>query len=264
VANFVIKAWLNATKEIETVKGYILSWLEVHSENFDADYVMRAWLDAKGDFDHIKTFAAKWLAEHYDKPEAVYLTKELAKQKHLPVETVRHILLWCKNFHNAKDNDAVWRLLHLKVKVLNSNVAVELLDASEKIIEFLLSKNRLDYRTKGQINTIFFDLFSNTGLQEPESIKRIEEIYLKWLKYPDSFGKNLTTFPPCQKPVCLERFTLVLEKNLLDITVDRLPIERFLRHFNNWLPENRQNLQPMIKDLQSKYPSNVWEIINLV
>jgi predicted transcriptional regulator len=54
---------------------------------------------------------------------------------------------------------------------------------------------------------------------------------------------------------------LVSEDQLLNIEEDSNSIERFLNHFNNWLPENRQVLQPISQDLQNKYPTELWKIV---
>jgi hypothetical protein len=258
-AQFIFSAWLHAKGDVELVKEPLQFWLAKYQSDFGAQYVYQAWLDMELDFDYIKSFSVNWLAEHHDKQYAVFLTRRFAKQESLPLEAIRYILLWSIKFNSHKD--AIWRLSQLRDKVLDINVSGEFLIASEKSINALLLKSSIDEKTKEQIMPIFSRLFCHTGLQTSDLIERIGNIYVKWIKYADSFSENPASFDDAQTPVCLERFALLLEKNLLDIGDDHFFIERFLRHLNGWSSENKQKLQPIIQDLKNKYPSDVWEIV---
>ena len=107
-----------------------------------------------------------------------------------------------------------------------------------------------------------FFLFSNPGLQDQLSIQRTENLYVNWLRYPDSYGEKLMIEPVFQNPIHLTRFAVLLEKQLIDVSKDREAIERFLEHFNNWLPVNKLPLMQTFEDLRDKYTSDVWEIIS--
>jgi hypothetical protein len=258
-ASFVYQAWLGAGGDTELVYEPIGKWLLEHGMTHHAKYVYIACFDTNINLDYIKELAINWLQKHKDIPPANPLIKRLIKHLELPIETIQYILLWCYKF--KEDEGAVDILASLEKEVFDYQISDEFLVAAEGVIEYLLLKGNLNDETKEQIIKIFFNLFSNSALQDYDSVERIDKLFVKWLKYHDPFGEIQITIINYQKSVYLERLALMLEKKILDVSTDRLSIERFLRHFNNWLPENKKMLQPIIQELQNKYPSDLWEIV---
>ncbi len=81
----------------------IQAWLKWHQGNRAVQFVYQAWLDAGGEFAVVRRGAIAWLHENREREEAVYLTKFLAKEKDIPIETVRDTLVWCYRFPDNED-----------------------------------------------------------------------------------------------------------------------------------------------------------------
>jgi hypothetical protein len=292
-ASFVYQSWLKAKGDTEFIGEHLRAWLKIHETKIETYQIYRLWISAKEESAFVQESLSKWLAENGKIVEARFVysellnlevvskdvldlainwliecdhdafssgvIKQLIKISELPIKVIRYILIWCST--QVKNKNVTYILASIKVKELDYQISNKFLIAAEIVIDSLLLKDYLNVETKEQVTTVFFNLFSNKDLQDNISIETIEQIYVKWIKYQNSFGENQITFSNAQTPLCLERFAIILEKNLLNINNDRLAIERFLHHFNNWLPENRQQLQPIIKNLRTKYPSDMWEIV---
>src|SRR5258707_1231844 len=122
-AQFVYQSWLDAGGDKELVREHIQAWLQVHGAKPDSDFVYKAWLEAGGEFSLIRSPAINWLHQNAERLEAVYFTKFLSKQKDLPTETVKDILIWCRAF--PTNEDALWRLTFLRERLFMDEVAEE-------------------------------------------------------------------------------------------------------------------------------------------
>jgi len=262
-AGFVYCGWLDAGGEKESIEAWMKDWLALHGRAADADFLFRAWLDAGGDFYVIREPALLWLSENYDKPEAVYLTKKLARQPNLPLDTVRHILAWCRKFN--EDEDALWRLTQLRRYLLNAELAEEVLSTSELVLRpFLSTQGPIPSVAKGQIATVFSYLISVPGLRDGESRTRVDTLFLAWLRNPSSYGIDPKAHWALQRRPNFVGVGELLESSALRLPSDRDALERFLRWVNTWDPRWKGTLRPDLAWLKQQYPEpGLWEIVEI-
>ena len=262
-AGFVYCALLNAGREKESIEAWMKDWLALHGRAVHADFVFRAWLHAGGDFSVIREPALHWLSENFDKPEASYLTKKLAKQPDLPVETVRHILAWCRKF--SGDEDALWRLTQLGRHLLNSEVAEEVLSTCETVLRSLLSASGpIPAVAKGQIATLFSYLMDAPGLRAGESRARVDTLFVAWLRNPSSYGIGPKAHWALQRRPYFVGVGKLLESGALRLPSDRDALERFLRWVNTWEPRWKATLRTDLAWLKQHYPEpGLWEIVEI-
>jgi hypothetical protein len=260
-ADFLYKGWLNAGGDRDLIRESLVSWLEKYGTSAEADFVYRAWLQKGGDFLLIKEHAIQWMGQNYDREEAVFLAKELARQDDIPVETVKNILTWCRKF--PRNEDALWRLAQLKRHFLREGVLEEVIATSELLLEARLAPGeRLSSTIKEQITALFSHLI-DASKSCPEQLRSgADALFIRWLRYPASFGDRLNLHYNFQRRNYIQRIADLLDSGDLNVVEDREALERFLRWINNWEPERKLNVHPIIRILERKYPApGLWDIV---
>ena len=262
-ADFVYKAWLDSGGDKELVKQHIKTWLGKHAEIPVAQFIYTAWLEAGGEFSIIKSPAILWMHKNYDRLEAVYFSKFLAKQKDIPIETVKDILKWCQKF--PENEDAIWRLNQLSGHLLNEEIGEEVISTSEIVLSSLiLNRNPLKSPIRNQINILFSYLFNAHKLSYNPLINRVDTIFNAWIRYHRSFGGDLFPNISIQQLGYVERMVYLIDVGILNLNTDRSSIERFLYWVNNWKPERKKQLIPIFDDIKHKYPAQgLWEIVKV-
>jgi hypothetical protein len=262
-AGFVYRAWLDAGGGMECIEAQMKDWLALHGRAADADFLFRAWSKAGGPFSVIREPALLWLGENYDKPEAVYLTKELAKQPDLPVDSVRHILAWCRKFYD--NEDALRRLARLGTHLLNNEVAEEILSTSEAVLgPFLSGRAPVTPVAKGQIAAIFSRLIGTPRLRTGEPRRRVDTLLVNWLRNPCSYGRDPQPPFGLLGPPYLVRVGKLLQSGVLTLPSDRDALERFLQWVNTWKAPRKERLGTALVWLKQHYPDpDLWEIVEV-
>ncbi|HZH29194.1 MAG TPA: hypothetical protein VEY11_00250 [Pyrinomonadaceae bacterium] len=260
-AGFVYRGWLYAGGAKGLIRTSLESWLEEHGKDTDADFVFKAWLETGGRFSLIRPYAIEWLSLHYDKAEAVYLTKFMARQADLPVETIKNILNWCRKF--AADEDALWRLLHLRLHFSNSEIAEELCSTVEVVFQHrFLSNEPPEHEAKNLITSLFSFLIGELNFRAGTLRERIDDLLLAWLRHPASYGVHPQPHPRLQRAHHVWRVAFLITSGALDISVDRASLERFLRWVNVWDAEKKERIIQTLADLRRRFPtSELWDIV---
>jgi hypothetical protein len=261
-AGFVYRSWLDAGGEKELVQDHIAAWLGEHGAEPDAKYVYRSWLETGGEFSAVKAGAIQWLQLNHDKEEAVFLTKFLARQSDIPVETVKHLLMWCRKF--LSHEDALWRLTQLGKHLLAQEVAEDVIAASSAVLEPVISsKVLLTSERRGLINTVFSYLIDAPHLCSGDLRSRIDNLLLAWLRNPNSFGGELKPHANIQRVSYFQRIVNLIVSGAINTTVEREPLERFLHWVANWGPEQKSHLRSNLVFLKQHYPvPGLWDIVD--
>jgi hypothetical protein len=262
-ARFVYKSWLDAGGDKELVQEPIKVWLGKNRDNHEADFVYKAWLDAGGAFSVVSSYAILWLHQNYNKEEAVYLTKFLAKQRDIPIETVKDILMWCQRFPNS--DDTLWRFTQLSNHLLKDEVAEDVIITSETILlPLILNETSLTIMRRSQITTLFSYLINAHKLKSGQLRNRVDELFLTWLRNPTSFGDNPKPYPNLQRPSYVQRVVDLLVSGALDVTVDYEPLARFLYWVDSWEPEKKSQLSRKFYFLKQNFPApSLWDIVKM-
>ncbi len=262
-SHFVYKAWLDAKGELELVREPIKAWLENNWEADKADFVYKAWLDAGGAFSVVSSHAILWLHQNCDKEEAVYLTKFLAKQSDIPVETVKDILMWCQRFPN--NEETIWRLTQLKVHLLNEEIGEEVITTSEAVLNpLILTHGPLKAVIRGLIATLFSYLINAPKLRSGQLRNHVDKLFLSWLRNPESFGSDPKPYINLQRLDYVQRVIDIIVSGSLDIIADYEHIERFLHWVNCWELERKSQLYRKFDFLKHNYPEpGLWDIVKI-
>ena len=261
-ADYVYKSWLDAGGNKELVQTHIESWLGKHGNEAEADYVYKSWLEAGGDFSVVRSKALLWLDQNYDKPEAVYLTKFIAKQKDIPIDSVKSILKWCKKFHN--NEDAIWRMTQLREHLLVEDIAEELILTSEVVLAPLITNESfMKWKIRNQITILFSYLIRALKINSSQLYDHVDMLLLIWLRNPNSYGINLKANNiSIQSTFYVERIAEFIVSGALDISADYEPIGRFLSWVDNWDPKCKLQVKSVLASLKQDYPaSNLWDIV---
>ncbi|MCX9086842.1 MAG: hypothetical protein OIN90_04695, partial [Candidatus Methanoperedens sp.] len=261
-ANFVYKAWLDAGGDTEMVHKSIEVWLRKHGEDVEAEFVYSAWFKAGGASSVIKSSAIRWLHQNRDKASALYITKFLAMQD-IPVDTVKDILIWCCEFPD--NENALWRLTQLKVHLLNEEVGEEVITTSEAVLNpLILIQVPLTAVIRGQINTLFSYLISAPKLRSDQLRKRVDTLFLAWLRNPAAFENYSKPHINLQQSSYVQRVIDLIVSDALDINADYEPLERFLHWINSWEPERKSQLYRRFDFLKYNYPApGLWDIVKI-
>lgn len=259
-ASFVYRGWIDAGGDLELIQEYLVAWLDEHGESAESDFIFKAWLEKGGSFSVIGSQAIQWLSRNYDKEEAAFLIKFLAKQRDLTAETVQAILKWCFKF--SDNEDVLWRLTQLGRHLLRHDVAEEVCATSETILNRRLSAESLSPVVKGQATTLLSYLIDAPGLRTGRLRGRVDDLLLRHLRHPFSFGDNPRPHQNIQRRSSVQRVADLVEGGALSVVEDRETLERFLRWVNNWEPMWKEYIRPIINDLASRYPApGLWDLV---
>jgi hypothetical protein len=262
-AKFVYTAWLDAGGDTELVCGSLKTWLEKHWNDTEIDFVYKAWLDAGGAFSVISSYTILWLHKNYDKEEAVYLIKFLAKQRDIPDETVKDILMWCQRFPN--NDDTLWRFTQLSNHLLKDEMAEDVIITSEIILlPLILHETSLTIMIRSQITTLFSYLINAHKLRSGQLRNRVDKLFLAWLRNPASFGSDPKPHINLQRQSYVQRVVDLLVSGALNVMADHEPLMRFLHWVDNWNPEKKSQLYRKLEYLKRNYPApSLWDIVRI-
>jgi len=260
-AEFVYKAWLEAGGEKDLVRDHMVAWLGEHGTDAKADFVYKAWLEAGGEFSVIRSPAILWLHQNCEKAEAVYVTKFLAKQPDIPIETVRDVLTWCQKF--PADEDALWRLKQLGGHLLREEIAEEVCSTSETVLSPLIFHDVHPATVaRDQIAGLLCYLIRASALRSGQLRNRVDALILTWLRNPSSFGDDPKPHINLQRLGYVQRVVDLVVSGALSVTEDREPLERFLRWVDSWEPERKSQLHRIFDFLRHSYPApGLWDMV---
>ncbi|HWS89157.1 MAG TPA: hypothetical protein VN282_19450 [Pyrinomonadaceae bacterium] len=260
-ANFVYRGWIDAGGSIELIQEHLFAWLDEHGASAEADFIFKAWLEKEGSFSAIRPHALQWLSRNYDREEAVFLTKFIAKQPDIPVETVKNVLNWCRKF--SANEDAIWRLRQLGRHLLGEEVAEEVCAASEAVLGTLLSRNAsLPQAVNEQTTALFSFLITAPGLHTDSLRGRVDELLLRWLRHPYSYGDSARPHQNNQRRNYVQRVVDLVNAGALSVSEDREALRRFLCWVNNWDEDEKLMVRPMLVELERKHPGpGLWDVV---
>jgi len=243
------------------VRDSIAAWLEVYGTALEADFVCTAWLEAKGEFSLVQLPAMNWLRLYSDRAEAVYITKFLAKQRDIALDTVADILTWCCTFPTHED--AIWRLTQLRWHLLKPEIAEKVILTCEAVLRpLILGDIPLKPVTRGQTTTLFSYLIGARGLRADSLRPRVDALLLAWLRHPLSFGPYPLPHTAVQRTAYVQRIVDLLGSGDLSPTRDRQHLEKFLQWVDNWDSERKLQLLSIFNLLQRRYPeTDLWDIV---
>ena len=259
-AQFVYQSWLDATQDGTFVRQAITDWLGHFAEDFKADYVCRAWLEAKGEPEVVKGPAIRWLRLYHEKDEAVFVTKFLAKLPELPNQAVLDILIWCRI--HAADPDALWRLTTVARHVTQAETtANDFCHACERLFDHYAAQQHIGDESADQLGVVISHLIG-VSLRVTALNNSVDDLFVRWLKHPDSYGKRKSLFDSVQRKSYLQRVVNLLTGHKLDMTSDRDALIRFLQWVNLWTPENKAKIRNTIGYLRHIFPDpDLWDLI---
>jgi hypothetical protein len=260
-ASFVYQSWLDAGGGTETIRESLMAWLAEHATSLEAQFVYSAWLGTGGSFSVIRSQTIQWLRQHYEEEGAGFLIKYVAKQSDIPVETVKDILNWCRMF--PTNEDAIWRLTQLRKHLLIGAVAEDVCAVSEAVLNpSLATASTLSPVLREQITTLLSYLIGAPGLRGGRLRGRVDELLVRWLRHPSSYGDFPRPHWNIQRYSYAQRVAALVGSGALSVSEDREALRRFMRWLDNWDMEEKLTLRPLIAELERTHPApGLWDIV---
>ena len=240
---------------------YLESWLEIHCETNSAQYIYNAWLNNGTNIEVLQKYISRWLKKHHSDKSTGSFVRSLARINPPPKVFVRDILSWCRNY--PEDENSLWCITSLSKYLFTEGLHDAVIQTSETLVHQALSKKcDLKKVSVGQINTLFYFLISHNQMWEGQYLDRVNELFLKWLKCPDSYGCASKPHEQIQKRNYFIRFKIMLDNGKLNILNDASSIERFLQWVNNWHIRNKKLIQQDMNEIKRYYPTiPLWDIV---
>ncbi len=260
-ACFVFESRSKSQNNRKQLWQYIESWLEMHCETKNAKYIYDAWFNSGKKIDVLQEYISRWLKKHLSDKKTGHFVRGLAQINPLPEVFVRDILSWCRNY--PEDENSLWCITSLSNHLFTEGLHDAVIQTSETLVCQALSKEyNLTEVSVGQINTLFYFLISHNQMWRGQYLDRVNDLFLKWLKCPDSYGYAPTPHKQIQKRNYFIRFKIILRNGKLDILKDASVIERFLQWVNNWHIGNKKLIQQDMNTIKRNYPETpLWDIV---
>ncbi|MCX7047335.1 MAG: hypothetical protein NTX50_17845 [Candidatus Sumerlaeota bacterium] len=248
-AQFVYGAWLDAKGGLETVREAIQDWLAVYKTDAEASHVYRAWLDAKGEWETVREAIQDWLREFRTGEFAVYVIKYVAKQSDLPLETVRHILEWCRTF--PENGDVLWRLTQLKKNLLTPGAEEDVVATSEAVLSKLIQPTSHPHSdARGQIVNLLSYLNTLAHKHSPSHRERVDALFVSWLRHPLSFGNEPKPHLGVQHFSYVRWLENLIRSGSLSPKDDYESLKRFMQWLDAWDIERKEFIKPNLNRLK--------------
>jgi hypothetical protein len=169
-------------------------------------------------------------------------------------------LEWCRTF--PQHEDALWRLTQLGTNLLLVGIEGDVVLTAETVLADLLAPtSRPKNVTRGLITTLFSYLIESSQMQMGSLRERVDLIFLKWLKHPQSFGNDPKAHRTVQRITFLKRLSALITGGALDLK-DIEALRRFIRWLDTWEMERKQLARPVLSELKAEYPANeLWDTI---
>jgi hypothetical protein len=259
-ARFIYKVWLDAGGGKEFVQVHLTQWLHTNKAYPEGDFICKSWLEAGGDFSIVKDFAIDWFQHNWSQEGSVYLSKFLAKQDGIPINTVKNILDWCCKF--PTNEDAIWRFIQLNSNLFLEGIESEVYSAATAMLSPLIERVDINEYTQHQIHRLFSCLLSVRSLYAEPFEDSIDILFLSWFKNPIAFGSKTNPKKEIQRFSYFQRFVNLITSKKLGVETDRELIINFLKWINHWEDPRKNKIRKSFNYLKKIYPeSDLWEIV---
>lgn len=252
-ASFYYRAWLDATKDIASVKKPLGEWLSLNGSADDIDHVCRAWLRAGGSFSFVRKPVLEWVMTHSLERDAVFILKYVVRQRVLPDDVTLKILAWCSHF--ATDPDAIWRLSSLTAHV-SFDLSVEALRAAVVVLEPIFESPQPSGLTRSQVTAVLGNLSRLDPLRSEPMSHELDSLFVRWIRHPESFEPSVRHGPHHQTRHFLARLVEAAEAE----TEAPPDVSSLMAWVDTWDERTRVECKDLIKRLRKvRHLSGVWK-----
>jgi len=120
----------------------MVDWLHLNLGSEHSDFVIKAWLETTRDFATVRISALIWLKENTENPEAVYVLKFITRERDLPSDAVEDVIKWCTNFPN--DIDTICRIGPVLTRYAYGDLEQSLSEVALLVLEHIKAKSFTD------------------------------------------------------------------------------------------------------------------------
>lgn len=263
-ADYMMVAWLRGGLNPEEIAKPLRTWVGLYGTHRIASFLLTAWLAHGGGKKPAWSYALKWLSLYHQEAAAVFVITAIAKTPDLPVETIRHILAWCRKF--CEHEEVLWRFTQLGSNMFTAGVEEAVIATAEILIDCALrgAPDDLPMVARNQITTIISRLCRLAQPLSSPAPERVDGLFARWLKHPNSFGFRVNPHFTIQRTVVLRRLRVLLASGLIDIEADREALQRFMQWLNEWAAKKRGKLVKLVSQLSQDYPApEVWNMFRV-
>jgi len=250
-ASFIFQAWLDAGGKSKLIRKSLYNWLGLFETQPSTYFLFTSWLAAAGNFSSIKQPASRWLSANPRHHGTLNIINHLARQEDLAEETVRDILSWCREAHDAEA--ALASLTFLERHLLREEVAPEVAATARAWVEVVVAQEVFPPKLSALLALLFAILGDSPGLRVAS-----EDLFLRWLRHPSALAPQPAHVTPgvrrvyfsAQRLALLSYLEPLLAAGRLSVTADRQPLVRLFAWVKTWTPEVREQVGPFLERMR--------------
>jgi len=250
-ASFILQAWLDAGGKSKVIRKSLYTWLGLFETQANTYFLFTSWLAAAGNFSSIKPSASRWLSANPRHHGTLNIINHLARQEDLAGETVRDILSWCQEAHDAEA--ALASLTFLEGHLRREEVASEVLATARAWVEVVVAQPVFPPKLSALLALLFAILGDSAELR-----LGVEDLFLRWLRHPSALAPQPAHVTPgvrrvyfsAQRLALLSYLEPLLAAGRLSVTGDRQPLVRLFAWVKTWTPEVREQVGPFLERMR--------------
>jgi hypothetical protein len=264
-ASFIYEFWLKRGGGTSPVRPNIRDWITLHAEIPQARFVYKAWLEAGGEFALIESAVLRWMERNPAVSDSIFITRLIARERQLSDQTLKRLITWTATL--PQPDKCVSSFSQLGIHLRTPSLRIEIAEAAERLLTPLLKPNlHWDEFVQGDTAIVLSFLLDSTRGQSDSIRKRVDSLFLQWIRHPQGGGADTKRYPNIQRVEWLRRVGDLLSSGELDVARDRQALERFLRWVDSWEGWRKAQHQTIsaIESLRRRFPApQLWNSVRL-
>lgn len=228
------------------------------------DFILKSWIEATQDFESVRSPALEWFQRNQTNIDAVYLLKFIVKVQGLNDAVILSVVKWCNTFPSHPD--AICRISPLLSRYgrqsdLESTLVKMTLTVLECLKSDLVSDRGVREATLGAIGNLAFKVSSY-----PEIKERLDHIHRFVLTQTSAYSTSIETgnAPFVFNPGLAIHFAGMIERGVIIPNTDIFYVELFFSWLEIWPTDRKSKLINSLKLLEPLCEvDDVWGRVGL-
>jgi hypothetical protein len=240
------------------VEPFVKRWLDKYQGSFEASYIIKSWIHATKDANSIKQYAHNWLRIYKADKNADFVIKRFCRFKDIPDDVLEDAIFWCKKY--SDNSEVLYTLSYLSrnhiFKKLFANTWLT------DILTTWINYQTLKQPEIINIESIICNMSKNKEFAHNENYMLLIRKWLhsKHSFQPFTLQPKYTHL---QRWWYFEKYSKLFIDGGIDIEEDMEHVKKFLHWSNQWTGENKKELSINLYNLRKKLPqfNHLWDIV---
>jgi hypothetical protein len=174
----------------------------------------------------------------------------------LSIDAIRDLLKRCRE--NPHDENSLVMLNELREYLLEPSLAKDVVSAAHAVTRPVLREANPSPVLHAHMMILLSFLIDLTRERDA-----VDQIFVEWLRHPQSYGPGRGTPPSFQKPEFVQRVADLLGWGTLDADKDRNALERFLDWVDSWTVKNRFKVRRTLDVMRRNFGApDLWRRVH--